>query len=47
MKPLNVAIVTQQWVPFALLTSHELFSTAVNNINVRKSSCKVPDIVGF
>ena len=32
------------WVPFALLSSYRMFRTALNNINVIRSSCKVPDI---
>jgi hypothetical protein len=34
----------QQLVPFALLSSYEMFLTAVNSMIVPKSSCKVADI---
>lgn len=41
-KLLSVAMQTQKWVPFALLPSYKIFHTAVN-INILRSSCKVPD----
>jgi len=48
IKPLSVAMQTQQWVIFALLSSYKIFRTAVNNIKVLKSSYKLLDIfVGF
>jgi len=31
IKPLSVAVETQEWVPFALLSSYEVFRTAVNH----------------
>ena len=40
----SVAVEMLELVFFALLSSFKIFCTAVNNINVRKSSCKVPDI---
>jgi hypothetical protein len=42
-KPFSVAMQTQQCVMFALLSS--IFRTALNNINVLKFSCTVPNIV--
>jgi hypothetical protein len=44
MSVFSVATEMQQWVPFALLSSYKIFCTAVNNINVLRSSCKGPDI---
>jgi hypothetical protein len=41
----SVATETQQWVPFALLSSYKICRTAVNNINVLRSSYKLPDFV--
>jgi hypothetical protein len=43
-KPFSVAMKTQQWVTFALLSKYKIFRTAVNNINVLKYSCTVPNI---
>jgi hypothetical protein len=40
----SVAVEKLELIFFALLSSFETFHTAVNNINVRESSCKVPDI---
>jgi len=34
IKPLSVAMETQQWVIFVLLSSYKIFRTAVNNIKV-------------
>ena len=34
IKPLSVAMETQQWVIFVLLSSYEVFRTAINNIKV-------------
>jgi hypothetical protein len=45
MKPLSGAMETQEWLPFALLLSYEIFHTVINNINVPESSNQVPDIV--
>ena len=39
-----IAMEMQQLVPFALLSSYEMFLTAVNSMIVPKSSCKVADI---
>jgi hypothetical protein len=41
------AMETQQWGPFALLSSYKIFLSAVNNIKVKVlgSSCKVPDVL--
>jgi hypothetical protein len=48
IKALSVAMKTQQCVFFALLSSYKIFRTAVNNIKVLRSSCKLLDIVvGF
>lgn len=41
----SVARGTQQWVSFELMLSNKTFGTAVNNVNVLRSSRKVPDIV--
>jgi len=42
----NVAVEKkQQWVPFALLSRDQIFCTAVNNISVLRSACKLPDII--
>jgi hypothetical protein len=45
MKPWSVAMETQEWVPFTSLSSFNIFLTAVNNINIRGPSGKVPDII--
>jgi hypothetical protein len=45
MKMLSDAMLMQEWVPFALLSSYKTFHVAVNNMNELGSSCKVPDIV--
>ena len=45
IKTLSAAMETQQWVPLPLLSRHKTLRTAVNNINVLGSSCKVPDVV--
>jgi len=44
IKPLSVAMERQKWVPFALLSSYEIFGTAVNHTSLLRSSCTVPDI---
>ena len=44
-KSFNDAMETQQWVPFALLSSYKIFRTAVKNINLLRSSGVMPDIV--
>jgi hypothetical protein len=44
-KAISVAMETQQWVPLALLQRNKIFRSAVNNINVSKSSSKVSDIL--
>jgi hypothetical protein len=44
-KAISVAMETQQRVPLALLQRYKIFRTAINNINVRKCSCEVPDIL--
>jgi hypothetical protein len=44
IKLFSIAMEIQQWVPFALLWSYELFHTAVNHINLLRYSDKVPDI---
>ena len=36
---------TQQWVPFVLLSGYKIFRTAINNINVFRSSHKLGDTV--
>ena len=41
--PLVSAKEKQEWVPLALLASYKIFRSALNNINVLRSSCKVPD----
>jgi hypothetical protein len=41
----SVARGTQQWVSFELMFSNKTFGNAVNNVNVLRSSRKVPDIV--
>jgi len=40
----SVAVEMLELVLFALLSSFKIFRTAVNNINVHRSSCKVTDI---
>lgn len=44
---LSVAMETQEEVPLALPLNYKIFQTAVNNINVFKSSCKMPDTVVY
>ena len=44
-KAFSDAMETQQWVPFALLSSYKIFRTAVKNINLLRSSGIMPDIV--
>ena len=44
VKLLSVAMEAWQWVLLALLLSYKIFCTAVNNMNLLKSACKVPDI---
>jgi hypothetical protein len=41
IKPLSVAMNTQQWVILAQLWSCGTFRTVVNNLSVLRSSCKV------
>jgi hypothetical protein len=41
----NLAMETQEWVPCALLSRRKIFRTAVNNMDVLRSSCKVLDTV--
>jgi hypothetical protein len=36
---------THEWVSVALLSGYTVFLTAVNNINVLSSSCKMLDII--
>jgi hypothetical protein len=45
IKLLTAAMGMQEWVTFALLLSYKRFCTAVNNVNILRSSSKVPDIV--
>jgi hypothetical protein len=45
IKPLSVTMETQEWVPFAMLLSYKIFCTAANNVNILRSSRKVPDTV--
>jgi hypothetical protein len=45
LKPLSVAMETQEWVLFAALSSYKIFRPTVNHINVLNSSCKVSDII--
>jgi hypothetical protein len=45
IKLLTVAMGMQEWITFALLLSYKILCTAVNNVNIVRSSCKVPDIV--
>jgi hypothetical protein len=45
LKVFSVVMKMQQWVSFALLSSYKIFRTAVNNINLLRSSCKVPDFL--
>jgi hypothetical protein len=40
-----VAMETQQWRPFALLSTYKIFLSAVNSIKVLSSSCRVLDII--
>jgi len=46
-KSLSVAMEKQEGVPFVLLSSYEVFLTAVNNkgLNALRSSCKMPNTV--
>jgi hypothetical protein len=39
------AMESQQWVPFALLSSYKIFRTAVKNMNLLRSLGVMPDIV--
>ena len=43
-KPLFGVRVTQECVPFALLSGYKVFRAAVNNMDVLWASCEVPDI---
>jgi hypothetical protein len=45
IKPPSVFIETQQCFSIALLSSYGIFRAAVNNTNVLRSSCKVPEVV--
>jgi hypothetical protein len=45
IKPLIVAMETQEWVSFALLYCYKIFLVAVHPLKVLPSSCKVLDIV--
>lgn len=47
INPFNVAMDTQEWVPFTLLSRYKVFYTAVSSINLLRSSCKVPHVVRF
>jgi hypothetical protein len=42
IKQVSFALETQEWVTFARLSSYKTFLTAVSNMNVLTSSCKVP-----
>ena len=42
IKLLNVAVETQKWLSFLLLSCCKMF--VFNNVNVFRSSCQVPDI---
>lgn len=44
-KAISAAMETQQWVPLAQLQRYKIFRSAINNINVRKCSCQVPNIL--
>jgi len=44
-KSLSDAMETQQWFPFALLSSCKIFRTVVKNINLFRSPGLMPDIV--
>jgi hypothetical protein len=45
VKLMSVAMETWQWVLLELLLSYKIFCTGVKNINLLKSSCKVPNIL--
>ena len=45
IKPLSVAMEMHDWNPAVLLLSNRIIYTAVNNMNLLRSSCKVLDIV--
>jgi hypothetical protein len=42
MELLIIAMETQEWIPFSLLSSYKIFRAAARNIKVLKSSCKLP-----
>ena len=44
VKPLSVAMKTQEWVPIALLSTNKVFHSAVSGLNMLRSSCQLPDI---
>jgi hypothetical protein len=44
IKPLTVAMETQESFTFALLWSHKIFYTALKYMNVLRPSCKILDI---
>jgi len=44
-KSLSDAMETQQWVPFALLSSYKIFRTVVKNINLLRSPGVMSNIV--
>lgn len=41
----SVAMETKQLVPSVLFPSYKMFCTAVNNVDILRYSCRVPDIV--
>jgi hypothetical protein len=45
IKPLSVAKETQEWVPFALLSSYRTPGAAVNNKNLIRFSYEVLEII--
>ena len=45
IKPFCVAMETQEWVKFLLLSSYKIFRTSVYSINILTSSCKASEIV--
>jgi hypothetical protein len=44
IKPLSVAMKTQEWVPIALLSTNKIFGSGGKSLNVLRSSLQLPDI---
>jgi hypothetical protein len=45
IKSLSISVDTQEWIPFALMSSNKLFRSVVISANLLRSSCQVPHMV--